>query len=209
MKPRGAFTLVELLCVLVIVAILLGLLSNSLANGLTWAQSGYEEEVIGDQLEQALDVMAYDVRNAVDIDVDYFERADSRPLSEIRTSFELRLLAVDEGDERAMGRIVYSLRQSDGIYNKENPLERPRPSCILYRAQEDSLHRGNNQPVAMYLSTLSQTPKGMQIYYYNRAAERCSLAEEVTTVEIRLAGRTKDGTSVTRSRLVPLTAKFE
>lgn len=209
MKPRSAFTLVEMLVVLVIAAILMNVLSHGLANGLTWAQSGYEEEVIGNQLEQALDMMEYDVRQAVDIDVDYFDRVDARPLSDIRTSFELRLLTVDEGDPQALGRVVYQLRPSDGIYNEENPKERPRPNSILYRGQEDSLHRGNDQSLALYLNTLSQVPKGFQLYYYNQEGVACSLAEDIAGVEVRLAGTTKAGETVTRSRHIPLTAKFE
>ena len=75
MKARRAFTLIEMVCVLVIAAILISLLSNALANSLTWAHVGYEEDVIGDQLEQALDMMEYDVRNAVDIDADDFDES--------------------------------------------------------------------------------------------------------------------------------------
>lgn len=48
MKARRAFTLIEMVCVLVIAAILISLLSNALANSLTWAHVGYEEDVIGD-----------------------------------------------------------------------------------------------------------------------------------------------------------------
>ena len=92
MKKHAAFTLIELLAVLLICGLLISLLSHLIANSITWSRSGFEEEVIADQLEQALDFMEHDVRSAVDIDVDYFERVDSRPLSEIRTSYELRLL---------------------------------------------------------------------------------------------------------------------
>ena len=102
MKKHAAFTLIELLVVLLICGLLISLLSHLIANSITWSRSGFEEEVIADQLEQALDFMEHDVRSAVDIDVDYFERVDSRPLSEIRTSYELRLLMMDEGDERAI-----------------------------------------------------------------------------------------------------------
>lgn len=209
MKARRAFTLIEMVCVLVIAAILISLLSNALANSLTWAHVGYEEDAIGDQLEQALDMMEYDVRNAVDIDADYFDSMDARPLSEIRTSFELRLLSVDEGDSQALGRIVYRLKPSDGVYNEENPKERPRPNRILYRSQEDSLHSGNDQSLALYLNTLSQSPKGLQIYYYDQNGAACSLADDIAGVDVRLAGCTKDGETVTRSRHIPLTAKFE
>ena len=112
MKKHAAFTLIELLVVLLICGLLISLLSHLIANSITWSRSGFEEEVIADQLEQALDFMEHDVRSAVDIDVDYFERVDSRPLSEIRTSYELRLLMMDEGDERALGRVGYVLRSS-------------------------------------------------------------------------------------------------
>lgn len=212
MRKRSAFTLVELLCVLVISAILLTLLSHALAGGLLWSRTGFEEEVIGDQLDQALDYIEYDVRGAIDVDVEYFAHSDSRPLEEIRSSSTLRLLSVDEGDERAMGRISYRLRFSDNTYNRENPPERPRPNHILYRGQEDSIHRGADQPLAMYLSSnsgLLGEPRGLLVYYYGAGGERCSLAEEIYSVEVRLCGLTKSGEAITRSRQIPLTAKFE
>lgn len=212
MKRRAGFTLVELLVVLAIGGLLIGLLSQLIANSLTWSRSGFEEEVIADQLEQALDFMERDVRSAVDIDVAYFDQADSRPLDEIRTSFALRLLMVDEGDRRALGRVGYTLRPSPNDLNAENPKERPRPNSVLYRWQEDSLHSGADQPLAIYLNTnsgLLNEEKGFQIYYLGRDGARCSLADEIYSVEVHLAGTTKDGTVVRAQRVIPLVTKFE
>ena len=209
MRGRSAFTLLEMLVVLAISAILLTLLSHLLADSIIWGRLGYEEEAISDQLQQALDLIEQDVRAAVDVDVDYFARVDSRALSAIRTSYELRLVSVDEGDERALGLVVYSLRSATNELSLENPKERPRQGSVLYRAQDDSLHSGNYQPLAMYLSSLHNTPKGFQVYYYGADGRPCSLADDIYSLEVCLAGRTKRGAVVSASRLIPLVAKFE
>lgn len=212
MKKHAAFTLVELLVVLLICGLLISLLSHLIANSITWSRSGFEEEVIADQLEQALDFMEHDVRSAVDIDVDYFERVDSRPLSEIRTSYELRLLMMDEGNERALGRVGYVLRSSPSDLSRESPKERPLPNHVLYRWQEDSLHSGADQPLAIYLSSnagLLNEERGFRIYYRGRDGARCSLADDIYSVEIHLAGYTKGNTLVTAYRVIPLVVKFE
>lgn len=212
MKKHAAFTLVELLVVLLICGLLTSLLSHLIANSITWSRSGFEEEVIADQLEQALDFMEHDVRSAVDIDVDYFERVDSQPLSEIRTSYELRLLMMDEGNARALGRVGYVLRSSPSDLSRESPKERPLPNHVLYRWQEDSLHSGADQPLAIYLSSnsgLLNEERGFRICYRGRDGARCSLADDIYSVEIHLAGYTKGNTLVTAYRVIPLVVKFE
>lgn len=212
MKTRRGFTLIEMLCVLVISGILLTLAGNAIAGSMTWSRTGFEESVISDQLDQALDYMEYDVRSAIDIDVEVTASSMGRTPSEVRSTTSLRLLTVDEGDPQAMGRIVYQLRSSSNEYNKENPKERPRPNHILYRGHEDSLRLSSkDQPLAMYLSSKSGLgePLGMRVYYYGRDGARCSLAEEVYSVEIQLTGLTKERTAVTRSRRIPLNVKFE
>lgn len=212
MKRRAAFTLIEMIVVLVICGLLITLISNGIANSLVWSRVGFEEEVIADQLEQALDFMEHDVRSAVDIDVDYFETADSRPLSEIRTSFELRLLTVDEGNPRAMGRVIYQLRSGSTELSEENPAERPDSNQVLYREQVDSLHSGAAQPLALYLnrnSNVLSAEKGFQIYYRGRDGEKCSLADDIYSIEIHLSGHTKASTVVTAQRVIPLVGKYE
>ena len=200
MRRRAAFTLVEMLCVLVIAGILISIVAHGLVNSINWSHLGFEEEIIADQLEQALDFIEQDVRSAIDVDVDYFDANDSRNLSDIRTSLELRLLAADENDPRIMGRIIYQLVSSTGDVLKENPPERRR---------SDSTHSGTNQPLAQYLNTDFRHPWGFRVAYYGRDGTACSLAQEVYSVEVRLIGRTKDNTLVTRTRMIPLAAKFE
>lgn len=206
---RPAFTLIEMLCVLVIAGLLIAVIGNTLANGLTWSRIGFEEAVVEEQLTQALDFIEQDVRNAVDIDVDYYDASDSRPLSEIHTSKDLRLLIADEGNARVMGRIVYQLRSSSTDMSGESPPERPRPDGVLYRAQNDSLHDGANQPLAQYLNTDGRFSWGLSVAYYGRDGAACSLADEVYSVDVQLAGRTKEDVLVTAHRQIPLTAKFE
>lgn len=209
MRRRAAFTLVEMLCVLVIAGIIISIVAHGLVNSINWSHLGFEEEVIADQLEQALDFIEQDVRSAIDVDVDYFDASDSRNLSDIRTSLELRLLAADENDPRIMGRIIYQLVSSTGDVLKENPPERPKPDGTLYRRRSDSTHSGANQPLAQYLNTDFRHPWGLRVAYYGRDGTACSLAQEVYSVEVRLIGRTKDNTLVTRTRMIPLAAKFE
>lgn len=205
MKRRG-FTLIEMLCVLAITGILAALLANTAANSIEWARWGFEEDVIAAQFEQALDMIEDDVRQAKDIDVDHWD-AYGNDLSTIRTSLELRLRSVDTADAAREGTIVYTVQLSDGVYNEENPPERPRPSAILMREQDDSIHSGNKQAMAMYLNLNQQDPHGFTVTYYDRSGTRCSLAEDIASVRVSLAGTTKDGTTVMRTRQIPLAAK--
>ncbi|MDO4281087.1 MAG: type II secretion system protein [Peptococcaceae bacterium] len=203
MKRQRAFTLLELICVLVTTGILLTLLSHSLVNGLGWLQAGAQERILADQLEQALDTMEQDIRQAKDIDVDYWERQNA--LGQTSTS-TLRLIMSNTVQE---GLLIYRTENSNSTIVNENPTERPKTPKTLYRTLTDSSHSGASQPVCIYLNSDWDTPKGMQIHYYNRAGAPCSLEEPVYSVRVVLSGTTKQGAVVSRERRVPLAMKQE
>lgn len=209
MRRRAGFTLVECLCVLAVSALVMAFLTQAVANSHTWAQLGAEESILRAQMVQSLDTIEHDVRAAKDIDVAYFQRNDNRPLDEIATAFELRLVTVDEGDAHRHGEVVYSLQLSDNDDFANNPPERPTVRRTLYRSQRDSVHSGKNEPLGMYLNSFNDSAKGFQVFFCNRAGVRCSLAEDVYSVEVHLAGTTKEGVVVRQSRSIPLAAKFD
>lgn len=209
MDRRGGFTLVECLCVLAVAALLIAFLTQAVANSHTWARLGAEETILRAQMAQSLDSIEHDVRSAKDLDVAYFLRNDSRPAEEIATAFALHLVTVDEGNSHRSGNVVYSLQLADNSDFANNPSERPTVRRVLYRSQRDSLHSGKNEPLGMYLNSLNDPVKGLQIYFYNRSGVRCSLAEDVYSVEVCLAGTTKEGVVVQQSRTIPLTTKFD
>lgn len=202
---RRAFTLIEMLCVLAITAVLTALAANAAANSIGWARAGFEEDVITEQFEQALDLIEDDVRQAKDIDDGAWAGRDP---AAVRTSVALHLRTVDSGDEAREGTVVYSVHLSDGVYNEENPPERPRASAILYREENDSIHSGGRQSVALYLNLNQDDPHGMTVTYHDRSGARCTLGDDVASVHVQLAGTTKDGMTVTCARRIPLSAKY-
>lgn len=207
MKMRRGFTLIELLCALAVAGVLITVVGNLTVNALYWGHVGFEAQVIGEQFEQALDLIEEDVRNAVDIDVS--EWGTEAPLSEMKVTSELRLWVVDATTPHLRGRVFYSLGRSGNAIAEDMPLERPYPNMNLLRAQKDRAHQGQKQPVVYYLNSAYDTPKGLQVHYYNRFAEPCTLAEDIYSVCVILSGCTKDGSVITRQRQIPLTIKYE
>lgn len=202
MKHRQGFTLIEMLCTLAIAGVVLVAASHIVENTLLWSQWGKEEAIIGQQMEQCLDYMENDIRMAKGIDVAYWQK--QVPLDKMFSSPELHLRTIDPQYVDEEGKVVYLVKAGSQEIEKDTPFERPMPNHALYRSQRDSQHSGANQSIAMHLNSPLDAERGLRVYYYNRQGQACSLMEEVTSVKVVLAGRTKNGALVKRSRAIPL-----
>ena len=207
MRKRGGFTLIELLCALAIAAIVLvavGTISNFT---LRTARAGLGEQVIREQFEQALDLFEEDVRMASGIDVRMWETAGT--LEQTLQTLELHLWMIDSKNHHHRGQVKYRVGSSGNDIAQDMPPERPYPNMSLLRAQKDDTHSGVNQPVVYYLNGPSEHPAGLTVYYYNKNAMACSLADEIYSIKVVLSGHTKEGQLVQCERNIPLTTAYE
>ena len=205
MKGKPGFTLIEMLCTLVIAGIVLVAVSNIVGHTILWSQWGNEERIIGNQMEQALDYMEADIRQAKGIDVSFWEKQVA--LETMSSSSELHLRTVDPQYVDEEGVLIYIVKAGSREIAEDTPLERPVPNYALYRSLRDSQHSGYHQPIAMHLNSHLDTERGLRVYYYNKQGKPCSLAEEIFSVKVVLSGWTRAHDLVTRSRTIPLHIK--
>lgn len=207
MKKRRGFTLIEMVCAMAIAGIVITVVANLTVNTLHWGRWGFEGRIIGEQFEQALDLIEEDVRQAVDIDVSTWSQ--SAGWTERESTLALRLWTVDATDPFRRGQVSYSIATRNPDTAADTPSERPAPKLNLLRAQKDETHSGANQPVVSYLNSILESPPGLQVYYYDRAGTACTLGDDIYSVRVVLNGTTETGKLVTRERTIPLATKFE
>ena len=204
MHRNAGFTLLEMLVSLALVAILTGFVAAHSAKALHLSQSGYERDILCDQLDAALDLIEDDVRRARDVDRATWQRMGN-DLSLLTASPALYLLTADESDPAADARVSYTVSVPGGDMSlRRNPADRPRARTVLYRADTGGNKAGKREPVTLHINSVGATPTGLSVHYCDAAGTPCTLSEEVALLEVVLSAADKSGEVTQRQRIIPL-----
>lgn len=210
MKRSSAFTLLELICTLVIMALVLVAVGQSIKAGLQWVQEDAQRKMLKDQFEYALRFMEEEVRCADDVlvkEMRYSNLPDN--WSKQYQSDKLRLRLINEKGEAI--EVAYFMKELGKDDQDVIPPERPKVQYGLSR--KVYIDGAKSQPLALGLnnngSGLQNRPHGFIVTFFDRENKPCSIMADIYSIEVSLSGETKQGETVTCSKRMPLAAKME